>query len=45
MQTQAVNIWSLLLILIKLIMASFKEYLNKLCFDVDVFLKFLLILF
>ena len=33
MQTQAVNIWSLFLILIKLIMASFKEYLNKLCFD------------
>jgi hypothetical protein len=33
MQTQAVNIWSLLLILIKLIMASFKDYLNKLCFD------------
>ena len=27
MQTQAVNIWSLFLILIKLIMASFKEYL------------------
>ena len=34
MQTQAVNIWSLLLILIKRVkMASFKEYLNQLCFD------------
>jgi hypothetical protein len=31
MQIQAVNIWSLLLR--ELIMASFKEYLNQLCFD------------